>query len=123
MQENSGIEGSPIKYYNTPPLVKFYGNTFEETVKNTTKVLFSLKQSLKDEKEFRLAKVFRTEIGEKDQLRKQAIPEDAILSLTSGPNIVNEQMKQLQVICSTKDPSIKICKITEQYGYYHRFSI
>ncbi len=122
IKNECGIEGSYIKYYENPPLIKFYNNNLEETIKTIREIVFSLPQNLTDEKEFRLAKIFQTEVEEKDKRREQSIPQESILSITFGPNITDENELKLKFITKRLN-NIQLFKINEQFDSYYRYKI
>jgi hypothetical protein len=120
-ENNAHVDGRYIKYYekNLPDLTA-PTKDFNETVRNFYEVFYSLKQSLKDEKEFRLAKAYREEVNDNDGKRKEIIPKESIISITLGPNISVENEEILKTMISKELPTATLFKVMEQFDTYFR---
>jgi hypothetical protein len=119
---NRYIEGRHIKYYDLKlrPQLNVPNENLDETVKNFYDIFYALKQSLKDEKEFRIAKVYRETIDKNDPLRREMIPIECIISVTLGPNIVDENAAIIFELCHRLYPEIPLYKIVKQDSNYLR---
>jgi Holliday junction resolvase RusA-like endonuclease len=122
---NSGIVPDYINYYEKeiPTLRNNNRNDLAERIKNYHEIIFSLPQVLNDEKEFRLAKVFRFQLKDADERRKQPVPSESILSLTIGPSMSSANEEKLLKIARKNLPNMELFKIGEQYGIIHKYPI
>ncbi len=125
LDNNSGVVMDYIKYYEkeAPVLKNNNRDNLEERTKNYHEIFFSLTQTLKDEKEFRLAKVFRFQLEDIDVRRKQPIPRESILSLTIGRSMSSVNEEKLLKIARMNLPNIKLFKIGEQHGILYKYPI
>jgi hypothetical protein len=73
LDTNSGIAPDYINYYDkeTPVLMNNNRNNLEERTKNYHEIFCSLPNTLKNEEEFRFTKVFRFQLEDVDERRKQ----------------------------------------------------
>ena len=119
---NRYIDGKHIEYYESKqrPQLNTPTEDINETIKNFYAIFYSLKQSLKDEKEFRLAKVYREKVDRNDPKRKELIPKESITSITLGPKIAIENENKIIGLCSNLYPHIMRYKIIEHEGNYIR---
>lgn len=125
LDTKTGIAMDYIKYYGEeiPILKNSYRKNLEEVTKNYHEIFFSLTQTLKDEKEFRLAKVFRFQLEDIDVRRKQPIPRESILSLTIGLSMSSVNEEKLLKITRMNLPNMKLFKIGEQHGILYKYPI
>ena len=118
-EKNAGIRGEPVSYYSKKdrPKLILSSSFSQAVVDNYCEIIFSLGQSLKEEKEFRLAKVYPVDLGDKDPLRKQTIPPDAVTSVVMGPDI--DSAFQDRVIAAGKkmNKKVKFLKVKKRLVY------
>jgi hypothetical protein len=86
-------------------------------IENYCTIIFSLSENLGAEKEFRLAKVFQMDIGDKDSKRKAAIPPESIKSIVLGPSIDTAFQNSVAKAGKTMNPSVEFFKVVSGGEY------
>lgn len=118
-ESKAGIRGEQVSYYlqvDKPKLI-LSSNFSEAVVENYCKIIFSLGQIVKDEKEFRLAKVFPDDVDDKSAVRRQSIPAEAIKKIILGPNIDPGFQSKIVSIGSKLNPVAIIAKADAPLPY------
>jgi hypothetical protein len=105
--KKEGIKGDKVKYYNKPaaPTI-ILSNSYSDTVMdNYCEIIFSLKQTMANEREFRLAKVFAEDLMDPDERRKVRIPTYAIKAVYAGPRIKEPDLQKLKNVVTGMNPT------------------
>lgn len=117
------VAGKEIVYLTTKPILKFPQKDLSEIKSSFENVIFSLKQSLDEEKEFRLATIYREDVPAIDERRKIIIPQNIIKSVTIGYGVGKANEELIKEIVAKNINCKQLYKINEQYDLLHRFKI
>ncbi len=107
---NAGIRGEKVSYYfqrNKPKLI-LSSSFSQRVIDNYCEIIFSLREDMQQEHEFRLAKVYKHDIEDKDELRKQIIPAEAIKSVIFGAHITSSSRNRIEIIVKERLPGVQL---------------
>lgn len=115
--------GQPIQYKNDKAKLKVTESDIYKTKANYKEIIFSLNQSFREEKEYRLAVIYEDDVADDDIKRKLFISREVIASVTIGYNLCPTDLALIQKITLEKLCCDSLYKINNQHGYLHRFRL
>lgn len=115
--------GQPIKYTSEKAKLKVPVPDIYKTKANYKEIIFSLRQTFSDEKEYRLAMIYEEDMAGDDNKRKLFIPKEIITSVTIGHEVSESNSGSIKKIICEKLGCENIYMMINQYDYLHRSKI
>ena len=113
-ETNAGIRGDYVRYYdNAKPKLILQSGYSQKVMDNYCDIIFSLSQLMRDEKEFRLAKVFKEDRPVQEDRRKEHIPPEAIKTILLGQKMIKQYKETLLNIVKSKLPAVQLMMMEE----------